>query len=241
MVVKDANRITDQFIDHFTEVVNKVLDESPIITKKWRKMIKIFPVSNSLHFVSTITRGCTKKEFDKKFLIEQHKDYNTRWEHKPYLTNVEYYIDEEGIMHIDGIFILIKYNVVAQQILDNLDRLDVVKQIYEVDAHHEAGHVMDFISLIDGVKFEDYYKNTGKPDDDATDEYYKWREETVKAFFDRHEDVDTETMRLITEKYYKLPAEERADILGGVDRQKFINLVYDNMKPTVDINIEVIN
>lgn len=241
MLIKDATHLSDQFINHFKDIVEQVLKESPVVTDEWRKKFEILTVSNSLHFVSTLTRGCyDKKEFDRKFLCEHYRDYHTRWEFKPYLSTVEYHIDENGIMHIDNLFIMIKYNVVAQQIADNLDRLEILKQIFEIDARHEVGHIIDYISLIEGSNYEEYDKNVTKPDDAATDEYYKWKEETFKAFFDRKEDVDNETLRMSTEKYYKLPAEERADILGGVDRAKFISLVYDNMPTTVDINIDVV-
>ena len=241
MLIKDSTHLTDQFINCFKDIVEQVLNESPVVTDEWRKKFDILVISNSLHFVSTLTRGCyDKKEFDRKFLCEHYKDYSMRWEFKPYLSTVEYHIDEKGLMHIDNLFIMIKYNVVAQQIADNLDRLEILKQIFEIDARHEVGHIIDYISLIEGKNYEEYDKNVTKPDNAATDAYYKWKDETFKAFFDRKEDVDNETLRMSTEKYYRLPAEERADILGGVDRTKFISLVYDNMPTTVDINIDVV-
>ena len=62
-----------------------------------------------------------------------------------------------------------------------------------------------------------------------------------KKHYVDYTDIDLETLKLIKKKYYMMPAEERADILGGVDREAALKLIYDNYEEHVDVNISVIN
>lgn len=245
MIVKDALNLTEQMIDLFKDAVNKKLDESSdIITPEMRKKIKIFAVSNSLHFTSTLTRGVSyNKRYSRKALVKAHKKYNTEWESKPYLTNVEFEIDENNIMHVTDIYILIKYDVINDQIITSLDMLDTLKEIYTIDASHEVGHVLDFIELIDGANYDEVNEKVFIPDDKATKDYYKWKEDLIKAEYESTGTISIDTMKLTSQKYYRLPAEARADIMGGVDRERALEIIYDKRKEngeTVDINIEVI-
>jgi hypothetical protein len=81
---------------------------------------------------------------------------------------------------------------------------------------------------MEGANYEEYEKNVNKPDNDAYDEYYKWRKEFEETL-DEKDRIDVEGRRLMAQKYYQCPAEARADILGGIDREKELNAIYNNM------------
>lgn len=241
MVIKDSHNLTEQFIELFENAVNKKLDESSdIITKEIRDKIKIFSISNSMHFLSTLTRTNSKnKKYSKKELIELHKNYRTRWERKPYLTNIEFEILEDGTAHITDIFILIKYDVMNDEITNNIGAIDVLKHVYEVDACHEVGHILDDVLLLEGKNYQEYYEKVQKHDEEAMDEYYEWEEAFFKSF-ENEEDVTPDDRILKSKKYYNTPGESRADILGGVDREGLLDLIHNALMQNHNISIEVI-
>lgn len=240
MEIKDVRNLVERYIRIFRDAFEKKVEESSdVITKEFKDKIRIVVMDSSLHFLSdVIVNNFSKESFTRKELIDQHHTYVTQWMTKPYLTRTMFEFDEDGITHISQFEIIIKYDAIAFDLIHNLDKLDVFVELYKIDACHEVGHIKDNILSIEGVKWDDYTKNVLSIDDKAQDEYYKWERDIYESAGDH---IDLETLKLIKKKYYMMPAEERADILGGVDREAALKLIYDNYEEHVDVNISVIN
>ena len=240
MEIKDVRNLVDRYIRIFTDAFEKKVEESSdVITKEFKDKIKIRIMDNSLHFLSDVlVSDFSKKSFTRKELFDHHRTYVTQWMTKPYLTRTMFEISKDGITHITQFEIIIKYDAIAVDLIHNLDKLDVFVKLYMIDACHEVGHIKDNILSIEGAKWDDYNKNVLSVDNKAQADYYKWENEIYKSAGDH---IDLETLKLIKKKYYMMPAEERADILGGVDREAALKLIYDNYEEHVDVNISVIN
>lgn len=230
-LITDTADFVYALADDFAKTFNKKLNEyKDIIPPRLRKKINVHIISDLTHCISQWTRTASKDAAIRRDeLIEHVTKFQEKWTRRNAVTCTEWHVDKKGIIHIDRIDVLIKLDSIRAQIISHMGELPVIiNELLNVTPCHEAGHVIDHIQLMEGANYEEYEKNVNKPDNDAYDEYYKWRKEFEETL-DEKGRIDVEGRRLMAQKYYQCPAEARADILGGIDREKELNVIYSNM------------
>lgn len=243
MIVENSSELVEQIIDTFIKEVDNVVKTNPeIFTEENRKRFSVRAVSTLEHYVHDLLAIKDKTaRFSPKQLIDAAVKHIERWGDKPFITSCLYGDYSDGLSHINHIFIFINVDVVRRVIIENLERLDLIFDITKTDARHEMGHVMDHFQLIEGKKIEEV-ANIAKKDAEELDEFYRWKKEFSESLrgIDPLSNENVEAIKTITRKYYAMQAEWRADTLGGVNREEFIEKICKDMNVKPNIRIELV-
>lgn len=237
MTLDKSTNIVDEIIKIFKDEIHKVIDDNPdVFTEDILKIfdIKQFPnlvlYGNDLLWNKPRTTRYGLKQI-RKSLIQ----YLDIWAYVPFKASMEYTIKDDKT-NLKSLCVYINKDSLNETILDNIHRIDVLTELVKIDARHEMGHMIDFIKSIDLTPEE--FQKRDISDAQSKNEYYKWRREILDEYNKTEYSIENEnkTNRMISEKYYNLPAEWRADVLGRVDRQAYLDLMYDT---SMDQSIEI--
>ena len=140
------------------------------------------------------------------------------------------YSQENGKIKIEKFYLEILQMGFMSSILCGFATPELFKRKLEITIRHELGHMLDFMRYIDCDE-KDYMRE--RTERDAYDkEYWDWAA--------THADTTTQEERL--RRYYNIPCEARANILGGVNVDELIDIELKmaenvNKKRTVEIKI----
>lgn len=237
-LIENSRNFVSVIVDRFIENAEKKLDEyKDTISPEMRKKIEFFTITDLTHCIVRCTDTADKDAtMTRNQLIDHVQKYQEEWVRRNALTTTYYHEDKDGILHVDNIHILIKKDSIYQYIVENMYRLPmVVEELIDITPYHEAGHAIDNIQLIEGANAREYEEKFNKPDKEAYDQYYKWRKEFIETL--SKDKFDVEGHKLNYKKYYQIPAEARADILGGIDRDAVLNKLFDTMSQESHVEV----
>ena len=233
------NSFYDYIIDDvFKKQVNDTIKEhSEILTPELLKRVNFRVLRGELltSFMNNcITPNTTNKKFSKKQLYTLAKEYKKRWERVGCYAYYRADSDENDILHIIEMKIIVNNTYLPIDILSNLSWIDTFIEIIKIDAMHEVGHLIDYIMTIEGKprkELQEEYAEEIK----IKKEFYKWRDNEEKDFDKLNLEERCALLKRTSGKYYELPWEWRADCLVGIDRGKYLDMLYDpeNYKKTL--------
>ena len=222
----------------FIKQVNDTIKEhSDVLTHELLKRVDFRVRRTELltGFMNTIISPKPSGEkFSKKQLYTLAKEYKNHCENVACWAYYRGNNDENGIFHINDMKILVNNTALAKEILSNLGWIDTFVEIIKVDAMHEVGHLIDYIMTIEGKpkkELEEEYTEEIR----LKEEFYKWRDNEEKYFDNLNLGERCALLKKTSGKYYELPWEWRADCLTGVDRGRYLDMLYDpkNYKKTL--------
>lgn len=244
MIVNEGYDLVYRVIDTFKDEVYKAIDEhSDILTPKLleEKHFRIFEVSDLTHFVSSLV---THKSSSTKYGIKQLEnlalEHQKRWSDVGYRTETSYNVLDNKI-NICRLCICINTSILPTDVFRNLHKFESYLECTKIDARHEVGHILDSVMTYQGMPIDEFIKQT-EVEDAEMEEYQKWKYEYVEDMSKKnpsHREIVL-INKECSSRYYKLQGEWRADTLGGVDRQKYLDLEYDTTETPTRIKIETV-
>lgn len=244
MVIDNILDLVEDTMDKFESYVNEEIEKhSDVLTPGLlkEKKFKVFRTSDVIIFGSDlIENGNYRKRYGYKQIKTAVLDHFHQWTFVPYRASMSYYTTE-GKVDIQRLEIVINRSALVNEIIDHLPTLETyTNYLLKVHAAHEVGHILDYVSN-DGMSAETYEQQSINDSKEKSD-YYKWEREYLDENYKKKITDSAEIQRInreISERYYQLGSEWRADTLGGVDRQKYLDTVYDPKTP-MSIKIEPI-
>lgn len=244
MIVNEGYDLVYRVIDTFKDEVYKAIDEhSDILTPKLleEKHFRIFEVSDLTHFVSRLV---AHKSSSTKYGIKQLEnlafEHEDRWSRVPYRTKTTYSVLDNKI-NIRCLYIAINISILPIEVFHNLHRFESYLEFTKIDARHEVGHMLDSVMTYQGIPIDEFDEKI-EVDNAQMEEFQKWKHEYVEDISKK--DLSPREIAIINKefssRYYKLQAEWRADTLGGVDRQKYLDSLYDTTENPTRIKIETV-
>lgn len=244
MVIDNILDLVEDTMNKFESYVNEEIEKhSDVLTPELlkEKKFKVFRTSDVIIFGSDlIENGNYRKRYGYKQLKNAVLDHFNQWTFVPFRASMSYYTTD-GKINIQRLEIVINSSALVHEIIDHLSRFETyTNYLLKVHAAHEVGHILDYVSN-DGMSAETYEKQSINDSKEKSD-HYKWEREYLAENHKKGITDSAEIQRInreISERYYQLGSEWRADTLGGVDRQKYLDVVYDPKTP-MSIKIEPI-
>ena len=239
--IDKPDEIVYQVADIFIRECHNVLKEYPeLYTDEVKDKIKIIRSSYLISCVNNLISGANKNS---RWSVRQIKDsvnsYKKRWDHVTFITETVYTNDENDKFIIKEILVKIIYDALVDDVLTNIHRINDYIELVKIDARHEIGHVLDALKCQQTMSFSEYQKMR-KTDDVAMCEHIKTTDQMIEDFKNEKEKhTDEEWNALFKEMdrlYYSTPGEWRADTLGKIDREKWLDFQYNyNMPDKIEI------
>lgn len=230
MVINNNKDLLDMIIDGvFVKQVNETIDtHADILTPEIMKRTDFKIISRNVLFdgIKSITDNA--KSSDRYGIKKLYKLANEYWQRWGRVNFKAFYIadaDDNDKLVISKLGIIINESALAGDILLSIGWLDDFIEIIKIDAMHEVGHVMDYVMSIDGMDRVDYI-NQFNVESELKQKHYKWCDEQEKDIYKKTLEERLEIFKRTTTEYYKLPPELRSDTLAGIDRGKYIDLLY---------------
>lgn len=237
----NVSKLITKVFDTFTHEAYKTIDEHPdVFTDELKKKIKIrvTKLNGATIFCDDLLYTKHEKDatFTKDEIRDEYKKFRNDWAAVPYRAETPFAITD-GKIEALSLIIVINMDVVRNEIIFNLNMLDDFFELTKMDARHEVGHLIHFIMYTEGIDKETYIK-----DEIEYQEQLKEYREKRDKFMDS---VDYETSqeefdrisREIDTLYYNIPYEHSADVCGGVDREKYLDLKYKDRSDKIRINV----
>ena len=232
MVINNNSDLLDMIIDGvFVKQVNETIDaHADILTPEIMKRTDFKIISRNALFdgIKSITEKDTSSDrYGTKKLYKLVNEYWKRWGRVNfkafYIADTADADDDKLVLSKLGI--IINESALASDILSSIGWLDDFIEIIKIDAMHEVGHVMDYVMSLDGMNRVDYLNQLNE-ETELKQKHYKWCDEQEKDMYKKTLEERLEIFKRTTTEYYKLPPELRADTLTGIDRGKYIDLLY---------------
>ena len=242
MIIENANNMSRHFKNIFKDEVYKAIEENKeIFTSEVMEKFKVYILTSATIFANKLVRGKRHTvRYGTKQIVDIYDKFIDRDLYVPFRTSVDFGPDEDGKARIYHSSIIINSDELNYLILSNIYRLDTYMERIKLDARHEVGHLIDYLINIEGRSFDEVVKQYDEEDKIKT-EYYKWRSEVIDNFDGDSDDDRIGLQREISERYFQLPGEQRADLYGGVDRQQYLDIMESTLKHSPIIKIEVLN
>ena len=217
--------------DVFVKQVNETIDaHADILTPEIMKRTNFKIISRNALFdgIKSITEKDTSSDrYGTKKLYKLVNEYWKRWGRVNfkafYIANTAAADDDKLVLSKLGI--IINESALTSDILSSIGWLDDFIEIIKIDAMHEVGHIMDYVMSLDGMNRIDYL-NQSTEETELKQEFFKWCDEQEKDMYKKTLEERLEIFKRIDAKYYQLPPELKADTLAGIDRGKYIDLLY---------------
>lgn len=240
MEVKMKIDYDKNFIDEmktiFSDEIHKIIDEHPeVFTDETKKKFRLFAFSDVFLYSIDLFDQPSKTKYGVNQIKSSVFKYMNRWSDVTCKSTMMYYTDD-GTIDISKLIVFLNIDSLAKDIIMNMFRLDSFVEALKIDARHEIGHIMDYISC-QGMSVEKY-DEMAINDQKAYDDHFKWREALLndKTLCDKSLVSRSKIMRQLTANYYKLPAEWRADTLAGIDRRAYLDMWYND---TINYEVDV--
>lgn len=233
---EDYEALVSNIIKCFKKECYEILRSHKEFTEKYDKMFSIEARPSALIFVEDEILSQNKKDkdgkrigwkepmFSKKDIINTYNKEIYERQNTPAKAYCSYIFDDEGNAVIKELRIQLNYDFLNATVLSNLYRIteyyDVVIKSW---AQHECGHILDYIISFDGL--------SKKVIDKEENEIIKARKAYSKWWKDNRDKNGNLTPELETQRlkmYFEIPCEAKADMLGGVDREKVIAYTLKN-------------
>lgn len=242
MIIENASNMSQHFKKIFKDEVYKAIEENQeIFTPEVMKKFKIYSLTSASIFANKLLLG---KRHTVRYGPNQINDVFDKFLERdlcvPFRAMVNFGPDENGRVKIYHLLLIINIDELTYGILSNLYRLDTYMEKIKYDARHEVGHLIDYLINMNGCPFDDVVRRDIE-EDRLKDEYYKWKINEENNFDENGSDEDwSKLQKEMSERYFRLPAEERADLYGGVDRQKCFEMMESTAKNSPTIRIELL-
>ena len=218
--------IDDVFVKQVNETIAAHAD---ILTPEIMKRTNFKIISRNVLFdgIKSITGQDTSSDrYGTKKLYKLVNEYWKRWGRVNfkafYIANTT---DDNDKLVLSKLGIIINQSSLASDILSSIGWLDDFIEIIKIDAMHEVGHIIDYVMSLDGMNRIDYL-NQSTEEDELKQKHFKWCDEQEKDMYKKTLEERLEIFKRVDAEYYKLPPELRADTLAGIDRGKYIDLLY---------------
>ena len=230
MVINNNKDLLDMIIDGvFVKQVNETIDtHADILTPEIMKRTDFKIISRNALFdgIKSITENDTSSDrYGTKKLYKLVNEYWKRWGRVNFKAFYIADADDNDKLVLSKLGIIINESALTSDILSSIGWLDDFVEIIKIDAMHEVGHIMDYVMSLDGMNRTDYL-NQSTEETELKQEFFKWCNEQEKDIHKKTLEERLEIFKMVDTKYYQLPAESRADILAGIDRGKYIDLLY---------------
>lgn len=233
---EDFKTVVNACAKYLSDEINRTLDSRPdIFTAKHRKIFSsaVLPsallfTEDELLFVSRKNKDGEKVKWDeptysKKEIAHIYNQGRVERQRTPAKANMAYkFVD--GKLQITDLSISVNYDILKTDILLNLYRInDFVECALKTWARHEAGHILDYILSYEG-KPKSVLDKSVREENKAQKEYKAW----IKSVMPKGQLLlPPELERQRVDMYFNMPQEARADILGGVDRRKANDFMFN--------------
>ena len=216
--------------------VYKTLDAHPdVFTPRHRKMFEVAILPSALVFTEDELLYVHRKNKDgekvkwdevtysKKEIAQIYNKGRVERMRTPAKANMSYKF-EDGKLIITDLYISVNYDVLKTDLLLNLYRVnDFVECALKTWARHEAGHILDYILSYEG-KPRSVLDKSLREEKKAQKEYNNW----TKSVMPKGEILlPPELEKQRVDMYFNMPQEARADMLGGVDRRKANEFMFN--------------
>lgn len=230
MIIEKSDEILKTIIDIFKKEVDREIKRHPeIFTKDVLEKFQMFTVFKDELFVADLVKYKPHTtRYGKKKIIAVFEDTKYLRDEATFMATYAYSA-ENGIIKIHRLNILISRDVLAAEILRNIADLKSYINRIVCDAKHEVGHLIDYLTNIDGCD-EEIYNERDKMESEVEQKTFKLIQELSETPRDDPEE-DKEDLRKCDELYFSLPAEVRADEYGGVDRKAYLDSIHDKTSP----------
>ena len=230
MVINNNSDLFDMIIDGvFVKQVNETVHaHADILTPEIMKRTDFKVMSRNVLFdgIKSITRNDTSSDrYGMKKLYRLANEYWKRWGRVNFKAFYIADADDDDKLVISKLGIIINESALTSDILSSIGWLDDFIEIIKIDAMHEVGHIMDYVMSLDGMNRTDYLNQLNE-ETELKQNHYKWCDEQEKDMYKKTLEERLEIFKRTTTEYYKLPPELRADTLAGIDRGKYIDLLY---------------
>lgn len=217
MIIDNANNILGMMVCAFMDEVDRIMKErSDIFTPDVMKMFRFRKLSSVGLFCDQLIRHKpSKTRYSPKQIFDNCMDFLNKHRNVPFMAEVSYHI-EDNTIKIDNIYITIDLSVLCEDTLYNIHMLDKYIEIVKLHARHEVGHLIDYLTNMDGYSLDVYTERATK-EIKLFEEYLDW--------CDSNDDFEDQSRR-----YFELPQERRADICGNVDRDRYYELAFPKGK-----------
>jgi hypothetical protein len=214
------------FVKQVNEIINAHAD---ILTPEIMKRTDFKIISRNALFdgIESITEKDTSSDrYGRKKLYRLVNEYWKRWGRVNfkafYIANAD---DDDGKLVLSKLGIIINESALTSDILSSIGWLDDFIEIIKIDAMHEVGHIMDYVMSLDGMNRVDYLNRLNE-ETELKQKHFKWCDEQEKDMYKKTLEERLEIFKRADAEYYKLSPELRADTLAGIDRGKYIDLLY---------------
>lgn len=220
----------------FSDEIHKIIDEHPeVFTDETKKKFRLFAFSDVFLYSIDLFDRPSKTKYGVNQIKSSVFKYMNRWSDVTCKSTMTYYTDD-GTIDISRLMVFLNTDCLAKDIINNMFRLDALVEALKIDARHEIGHIMDYVTF-QGMSVEKY-NEIAMNDEKACKEHFKWRETLLNEnpLWNKSHVSRNKIMRQLTANYYKLPAEWRADTLAGIDRRAYLDMWYND---TINCEVEV--
>ena len=232
LVINNNSDLLDMIVDGvFVKQVNETINaHADILTPEIMKRTDFKILSRNALFdgIKSITENTKSSDrYGVKKLCKLANEYWKRWGRVDFKA---FYIannadDDDDKLVLTKLGIIINESALASDILSSIGWLDDFIEIMKIDAMHEVGHIMDYVLSLDGINRVDYLNKVNE-ENMIEQEHFKWCAEQEKDVYKKTLEERLEIFKMTDTKYYQLPPELRADTLAGIDRGKYIDLLY---------------
>lgn len=221
------------------ETCAKLNEHSDVFTDKYKKMFDVAVIPSALMFTEDELLHVPRKDKDgnkvkwedvtysKKEIASIYNKGIPERMRTPAKAHMEYAFNDQGLLEIKGLYITINLDILKTEILTNLYDINRFIDItLKGWVHHECGHILDYILSYEGKK-RSVVDKLNKEDSKARKEYNAW----IKSVMPKGSKfLPPELDRQRINMYFTIPCEARADTLGGVDRNKIIDYMFEDDK-----------
>ena len=230
MVIKNNSDLLDMIIDGvFVKQVNEAIHaHADILTPEIMKRTNFKIMSRNVLFdgIESITENTkSSARYGIKKLYKLTNEYWKRWGRVDFKAFYIADADDDDKLVLSKLGIIINESALASDIVSSIGWLDDFIEIIKIDAMHEVGHIMDYVMSLDGMNRTDYLNQVNE-EAVLKQKHYEWCDEQEKDVYKKTLKERLEVFKRTTTEYYKLPPELRADTLAGIDRGKYIDLMY---------------
>ena len=212
------------FVKQVNETVHAHAD---ILTPEIMKRTDFKIMSRNVFFdgIESITENTKSSDrYGMKKLYRLANEYWKRWGRVNFKAFYIADADDDKLV-LSKLGIIINESALASDIVSSIGWLDDFIEIIRIDAMHEVGHIMDYVMSLDGMNRTDYLNQVNE-EAMLKQKHYEWCDEQEKDIYKKTLKERLEIFKRTTTEYYKLPPELRADTLAGIDRGKYIDLLY---------------